>query len=138
MEDWKGGLALTFPPPARGRGGRRVLYPKKKNRPDQVLNWQILEGLCYCISLAFQNFLTLIDLKIIQAWLVSRKFSIRTYTEWFKSRNSIPSSLFWVILLISGSNTLEAKPRSRSLIRRASRKTKQQIRDAQVDECHVS
>ncbi|XP_050301108.1 ras-related protein Rap-1b [Anthonomus grandis grandis] len=31
-----------------------------------------------------------------------------------------------------------AKPRSRSLIRRASRKTKQQIRDAQVDECNVS
>ncbi|XP_030746810.1 GTP-binding protein Di-Ras2 [Sitophilus oryzae] len=36
-----------------------------------------------------------------------------------------------------GSNHL-SKPRSRSLIRRASRKTKQQIRDAQVDECNVS
>jgi len=46
--------------------------------------------------------------------------------------------VFFFMWLISGSNTLEAKPRSRSLIRRASRKTKQQIRDAQVDECHVS
>ncbi|XP_019768568.1 GTP-binding protein Di-Ras1 [Dendroctonus ponderosae] len=42
----------------------------------------------------------------------------------------------------SGSGCLEgiqpSKPRSRSLIRRASRKTKQQIRDAQVNECNVS
>ncbi|XP_066155292.1 GTP-binding protein Di-Ras1 [Euwallacea fornicatus] len=42
----------------------------------------------------------------------------------------------------SGSSNLEgvsqAKPRSRSLIRRASRKAKQQIRDAQVDDCNVS
>lgn len=43
---------------------------------------------------------------------------------------------------IAGSGCLEgiqpSKPRSRSLIRRASRKTKQQIRDAQVNECNVS
>jgi hypothetical protein len=30
------------------------------------------------------------------------------------------------------------KPRSRSLIRRCSRKAKQQMRDAQVDDCSVS
>ncbi|XP_076682912.1 GTP-binding protein Di-Ras2 [Andrena cerasifolii] len=32
----------------------------------------------------------------------------------------------------------KSKPRSRSLIRRASRKTKQQIRDARTDDCNIS
>lgn len=102
MEDWNGGQVLMFPPPARERGGQRVLYPKKKNRPDQVHN--LPSG--------------------------NSKMAVTIKTKYAKF-----TVFIW---LISGSNTLEAKPRSRSLIRRASRKTKQQIRDAQVDECHVS
>ncbi|XP_063228063.1 GTP-binding protein Di-Ras2 [Bacillus rossius redtenbacheri] len=38
----------------------------------------------------------------------------------------------------SGLEVGRPKPRSRSLIRRSSRKAKQQMRDAQADECHVS
>lgn len=40
----------------------------------------------------------------------------------------------------SGSDLSKSKPRSRSLIRRSSRKTKQQMREAQgeVNQCHVS
>nr|CAD7437928.1 unnamed protein product [Timema bartmani]CAD7456556.1 unnamed protein product [Timema tahoe]CAD7589095.1 unnamed protein product [Timema genevievae] len=37
-----------------------------------------------------------------------------------------------------GLEVTRAKPRSRSLIRRSSRKAKQQMRDAHADDCHVS
>ncbi|KAK7794210.1 hypothetical protein R5R35_012534 [Gryllus longicercus] len=38
----------------------------------------------------------------------------------------------------AGLEVSRAKPRSRSLIRRSSRKAKQQMRDAHADDCHVS
>jgi len=40
--------------------------------------------------------------------------------------------------VVSVTEEVKSKPRSRSLIRRTSRKTKQQIRDARADDCNIS
>ncbi|XP_034941687.1 GTP-binding protein Di-Ras2 isoform X2 [Chelonus insularis] len=40
--------------------------------------------------------------------------------------------------VVAVAEEVKSKPRSRSLIRRASRKTKQQIRDAHTDDCNIS
>ncbi|XP_031835051.1 GTP-binding protein Di-Ras2 [Nomia melanderi] len=40
--------------------------------------------------------------------------------------------------VVAGNEEVKSKPRSRSLIRRASRKTKQQIRDTHTDDCNIS
>ncbi|RLU14756.1 hypothetical protein DMN91_012643 [Ooceraea biroi] len=40
--------------------------------------------------------------------------------------------------VVAVTEEVKSKPRSRSLIRRASRKTKQQIRDARADDCNIS
>lgn len=40
--------------------------------------------------------------------------------------------------VVAVTEEVKSKPRSRSLIRRASRKTKQQIRDAHADDCNIS
>lgn len=40
--------------------------------------------------------------------------------------------------VVTVTEEVKSKPRSRSLIRRASRKTKQQIRDAHADDCNIS
>jgi hypothetical protein len=40
--------------------------------------------------------------------------------------------------VIAVTEAIKSKPRSRSLIRRTSRKTKQQIREAHADDCNIS
>lgn len=40
--------------------------------------------------------------------------------------------------VVAVSEEVRSKPRSRSLIRRASRKTKQQIRESHADDCNIS